>query len=93
MRNAAQAVMFAQQANQNSGGQNPLVLRSLAAAYAESGRFNEAISAAQHALRLASTQGNEALAGDLRSHLALYTAASPVRDPAQPSAPPHPKSD
>ena len=38
MRNGAKAIKLAQQANQISGGSNPSVLRTLAAAYAETGQ-------------------------------------------------------
>ncbi|MGA2241893.1 MAG: hypothetical protein ABSH11_07620, partial [Verrucomicrobiota bacterium] len=39
---------------------DPMLLATLAAAYAEAGRFPEAISAAQEALALARTTGDEA---------------------------------
>ena len=51
------AIELAQQANQLSGGVQPLVLRTLAAAYAEAGRFPEAVETAQKALHLAKSQG------------------------------------
>ena len=81
VRNGAQAIELAQRANQLSGGQDPLILRTLAAAYAESGRFAEAITTAQQALRLAVSQSNAVQAGMLRSELKLYHAGSPLRDP------------
>src|SRR6202035_1109338 len=43
IRNGTRAVQLAEQAVQLSGGKNPIVLRTLAAAYAESARFKEAI--------------------------------------------------
>ena len=72
VRNAARAIDLAQRANQLSGGQDPMVLQSLAAAYAEGGRFAEAVTAAQRALQLAEAQTNAALADTLRSQLKLY---------------------
>jgi protein O-mannosyl-transferase len=50
MRDGHEAVAFAEKASQLSDGKNPVVLRTLAASYAESGRFPEAVVAAQGAL-------------------------------------------
>ena len=57
-----------------------MILRTLAAAYAEGGRFAEAVTAAQRALQLADAQSNAALADTLRSQIKLYQAGSPFRD-------------
>jgi hypothetical protein len=46
-------VELAEQANQLSGGNNPIFLHTLAAADAESGRFSEAIATAQRGVELA----------------------------------------
>jgi tetratricopeptide (TPR) repeat protein len=53
VRNGREAVALAEKASQLSDGRNPAVLRTLAASYAESGRFSEAVVAAQRALRSA----------------------------------------
>ena len=66
-----------QQANQLAGGENPIILRTLAAAYAEAGRFPEAVETAQRALQLAETQSNTALANAIRSQMKFYQAGSP----------------
>jgi tetratricopeptide (TPR) repeat protein len=50
VRNGQEAVALAEEANQFSDGKNPDVLRTLAASYAESGRFSEAVTTAQSAL-------------------------------------------
>jgi tetratricopeptide (TPR) repeat protein len=76
-RNGRQAVELAQQANQLAGGENPIILRTLAAAYAEAGRFPEAVATAQRALQLAGAQSNPALANVIRSQLELYQAGTP----------------
>jgi hypothetical protein len=60
-----------------------LIFRTLAAAYAESGRFAEAIDAAQRGLELAATQGNSALAENLWSDIAAYQSNSALRGPSQ----------
>lgn len=80
IRDGAKAVQLAEQALQLSGGQNPVIFRTLAAAYAESGRFSEAIEAAQRGRELATAQGNSALANGLERNIALYRANSPLRD-------------
>jgi hypothetical protein len=80
VRNGAQAVELAQQANQLSGGQAPAIIGTLAAAYAEVGRFPDAMTTAQKALVLATTQNNTALANALRMQIGFYQAGSPFRD-------------
>jgi cytochrome c-type biogenesis protein CcmH/NrfG len=60
------------------------VLHTLAAAYAEAGRYSDAVETAQHALRLAGAQSNTGLAAALESELKLYQAGSPLHSPAQP---------
>jgi len=77
LRNGHQAVELAQRANQLAGGGNPVILRTLAAAYAEAGRFPEAVETAQHALQLAETPSNTALADVIRSQMKLYQAGIP----------------
>ena len=83
LRNGPKALALARQLARLSGGNNPALLDTLAAAYAESGQFPEAVDAAQRALALARTQNNTALANTLRQHIKLFQAGSPLR-----SAPP-----
>jgi Flp pilus assembly protein TadD len=73
------AVKLAQQANQLTGGANPMVLHVLAAAYAQSGRFAEALETAQRSLQLATAQNNAVLAGSLRMEIARYQTGCPYR--------------
>jgi tetratricopeptide (TPR) repeat protein len=73
-RNGIEAVRLAERANQLAGGNNPAVLCTLAAAYAEAGRFPEAIETVQRAMPMAEAQTNTALAGALQSQLKLYQA-------------------
>jgi Tfp pilus assembly protein PilF len=80
LRNGAQAVVFATRANERAGGKNPMVLRTLAAAYAEDGRFAEAVAAAGGAAALARERGNATLADDLDHARALYETNTPLRD-------------
>ena len=77
LRNGTQAVEFAQQADSLSGGSDPVVLDTLAAAYAEAGRLPEAVQTAQQALTLATEQGNIGLVEALRKKIELYQSGRP----------------
>ena len=77
LRNGRQAVELAERANQIAGVQDPILLRTLAAAYAEDGRFDDAVRSAQSALALARATGKSDLAGKLDSQLKLYEAKQP----------------
>lgn len=90
MRDGARAVQLIQDVIQRSGTRDATLLRTLAAAYAECGRFSEAISAANEALDLANAQGNASLAADLRSSIDNYQANIPLRDPSLANAHPWP---
>jgi protein O-mannosyl-transferase len=77
LRNGPEAVLLAEQASRLSGGTKPLILRILAAAYAEVGRFPEARETAHQALQAADDQGNSALSDFLRKEIALYELGQP----------------
>jgi len=77
LRNGARAVQLATQA---SGGNDPIVLDTLAAAYAEAGDFSAAVQTAKKALQLAEAQSNAALAAALRRELQLYEAGQSFRE-------------
>jgi len=82
LRDGPKAVELAEQAVRLSGGKIPILLRTLAAAYAESGRFSEAIETAQKGIALANRQGNAGLASELQGNVALYQERRPLRDPS-----------
>jgi protein O-mannosyl-transferase len=79
IRNGDKALRLVDRANQLSGSKDPAVLRTLAAAYAENGRFTEARTTAESGLQLANAQNNSALAKIFESDLAHYRANAPVR--------------
>ena len=79
IRDGAKAVELAQQAVALSGGREPNFIRTLAAAYAENGRFSEAIAAAHQALALAAMQGKSGLTKVLKNDITLYRANVPLR--------------
>ena len=80
VRDGRHAVELAEKALRISGGKIPMIYKVLAAAYAESGRFDDAIETAQRGAELAS-QSNPALAGELENNIALYQSGRPLRDP------------
>ena len=55
-RVGAKAVELAENVTRRAGHLNRIVLRTLAAAYAETGRFSEAIDATQNVLQFATSQ-------------------------------------
>jgi protein O-mannosyl-transferase len=79
LRNGNKAVELAQRANQLGGNVNPTFLDTLAIAYAEAGRFPEAVETAQRAIQLARSQSNTALADSIQPQLELYQAGIPFR--------------
>jgi tetratricopeptide (TPR) repeat protein len=80
IRDGKRAVELAVKATTLPGGDVPIVLRTLAAAYAESGDFSKAIDTAQHAIDLATTQNNTSLLTTLRHEIELYQARAPYRE-------------
>jgi len=82
LRNGPRAVELAQRANQLAGGKNPIVLGTLAAAYAETGRFGEAVATARTALELASGRPNSSLAQSLQMQIERYESRLSSREPS-----------
>lgn len=90
IRDGTRAVELAERLTQGEEGQDPAYLDTLAAAYAEAGRFDSAVEAAQKALEGAKSSGKETLASEIESRLALFRLQQPYREPAQgaPDEPP-----
>ncbi len=88
IRNGAEAIELAERAAQLSDRREPAVLGTLAAAYAEAGRFPEAVQTARKALQLAAEQNKRPLAESIKAKIALYEAQTPYRE-MPPSATPH----
>ncbi len=84
IRNGPKAIALAQRALQLTAGRDAAILDTLSAAYAEAGRFPEAIETEQHAVALATQQGKLPLADTLRAHLARYKSSMPLREPPDP---------
>jgi len=80
LRQGARAVELASHANQLSGGNRPLALVGLAAAYAENGQYSVAMQTAQRALDLALAQGNAGEIQRIREQMQFYQNGAPFRD-------------
>ncbi len=84
-RDGAQALELAQRAAQLSGGRDPSILDALAAAYAETGRYSEAVQTARKALAAATQVNNQSLAEEIKARIALYESNRPYREKRRPS--------
>jgi tetratricopeptide (TPR) repeat protein len=80
LRNGQKAVELAQQAERLGGGESPQILDTLAAAYAEAGRFGEAVETAKRALDLSVAQNNKPLAEAIQARLKLYETNVPYHE-------------
>ena len=78
-RNSIEAIKLAEKLCKLQNYSQPLSLDALAAAYAEAGRFKEAVLTAQKGLELALEVGPKELALGLESRLQLYRAHHPYR--------------
>jgi Tfp pilus assembly protein PilF len=79
VRDGSEAVAFAEKANDLTGGADPQILRTLAAAYAETGKFPEAEATAKKALALAAAQSKTVLESELQTEMGGYEAKVPCR--------------
>ena len=85
IRNGGEALKLALRENHLSGGHDPRLLRTLAAAYAENGRFAEAVTTVGQALQLAAERPS--LAEALYRQMAAYRSGHPYRTPVQTNQP------
>jgi tetratricopeptide (TPR) repeat protein len=79
IRNGAEAVAFAEKANDLTGGEHPFVLDTLAISYAEVGRFQDAQQIEQHAIQLARTAALKET-NAMFQRLELYKSSRPYRE-------------
>jgi Tfp pilus assembly protein PilF len=78
LRNGNQAVQLAWHATQETAGRNPVILGTLAAALAETGRYNDAAQYAQKALEMARAANRADLAAKFGHELERYQAGQPL---------------
>jgi protein O-mannosyl-transferase len=79
LRNGKQAVELARLANENTGGENPFILHTLAAAFAEAGQFADAARTVRKAIALARAAGQQDVAAQLNGELNRYEKGLPLR--------------
>jgi len=77
VRDPAEAIRLASRATELSGGGNPAMLDTLAAAYASAGRFEEAIRTAETAEALCAAGITPELGAAIQTRLNLYRAGQP----------------
>ncbi len=82
IRNGTDAVRIARRAVNKTRRKDAEALDALAAAMAETGRFDDAIQAAQEALQLLSQGSNSSFASAVESRLVLYRKGQPYRETA-----------
>ncbi len=81
-RNGAEAVRPAEQAAQLTGYNDPTIMGTLGAAYAEAAQFLEAVAAGQKAETLAMAAGDKELVEKNHQMVELYKTRTPYHEPA-----------
>jgi tetratricopeptide (TPR) repeat protein len=82
LRQGKKAVELAERMVTMAGDEQPGLLDTLAAAYAEVGRYADAVETARQAVRLAKEKEDEKLVEALKKRLALYKAEKPFHETA-----------
>jgi hypothetical protein len=83
IRDGTQSVALARRACELTHYQKPVYLGTLAAAYAETGQFDEAVAMAEKACTLASESGEQGLLKKNQELLAWYRAHQPYHETAE----------
>lgn len=79
-RDGTKAVDLAERADSLTRSESPVISATLAAAYAEAGRFADALKTAQRALKLATAQGDMTRANSIRAQIEVYQSGAAFRD-------------
>jgi hypothetical protein len=80
LRNGREAVELAERACASTARKQPVLLGTLAAAFAEVGEFEQAVATATEARNLADALGQKDLAARNQALLELYRRGKPYRD-------------
>ena len=81
VRNGPKAVELAEKASRLTNDASPVVLRTLAAAYAANKSFDKALESSRRALQSAQEQRNSELTESIRREMSLYEIGLPYRAP------------
>ena len=84
LRNGAEAVTLAERAVKLAGEREPRAFDALASAYAETGRFPEAVQTERRAIEIAKQLNDLELVAVLTPRIALYQAGTPLRQQRAP---------
>jgi tetratricopeptide (TPR) repeat protein len=76
---ANKAILYASNACELTTNKEPVLLDTLAAAYAAAGRFEDAITTANKALDIAKAAGQESLADEIQERIILYKSGRRYR--------------
>ena len=79
LRSGTEAVTLAGRAARLTANQDPSILDCLAAAYAEAGRYTDAVDTATRAQRLAAQQRKTDLSAEIQARIVLYAARTAYR--------------
>jgi tetratricopeptide (TPR) repeat protein len=80
IRDGLKAVALAEHADSLTSRRNQVIAATLAAAYAETGRYQEAVRTAERAMQLAASEGNQARVLSIREQLETYKTGNAFRD-------------
>ncbi len=80
IRNGIEAITYAERLCEFSKYKSPVGLDTLATAYAEAGRFEDAVVTAQKAIGLVGPSANPTKVGEMKGRLELYKQGKPYRD-------------
>jgi tetratricopeptide (TPR) repeat protein len=80
IRNGPKAVELAEKASRLTNNTSPVVLRTLAAAYATNKSFDKALETSRRALQSAEEQRNSELAETIRREMSLYEVGMPYHE-------------
>ena len=85
LRDGVEAIALARRAAELSGGRDPAILATLAAAEAEVGQYPKAVEIAERALDMVAAQPRLApFAAALRERIKLYETGFPYHEPPRP---------
>jgi len=87
IRRAKESLFLAKWATQLTAEKDPTVLATLAAAYAESGQFSEAVASAEKAMALASARKMSDMTEAIAAQLKCYKKGTAFREKNEPSPP------
>jgi hypothetical protein len=78
-RDGHEGIVLAEHAVKLTDRKDASSLDTLAAAYAEAGRFDDAIAVGSEALAMAKARGDQAFPAELMQRLEFYKAHKPIR--------------